>query len=334
MATLLGPRRWLALLWTAAIAGLLILSQVPSVRYGTLETVVDKFDLQEGLGCLYAADGHYQFVEVSETISKFGDDRRLHKLRLDYLIHGYVDLNDPSYLEYDYERVYRDVARRFMEGKKTVAAFFIGGGSYTFPRWVLHAWPGSQIDVAEIDPLVVQANRHALGLSPDSPIRTFEGDARIVVDGLPKDACYDLIVGDAFNDLSVPFHLTTLEFNRKIARLLAPGGVYLVNLIDDYKFGRFLGAYVLTLRKTFKHVHVFCTKPGGVRDGRDTFVIAASMKPVDFEDWRGGHNGSFPGALLAQEHLIALADKASGRILTDDDAPVENLLEPVVRNRQ
>ncbi len=333
MAAFLGPRRWLAALWTAAVAGLLILSQVPSVKDGTLETLAETFDLPEGQGCLYAADSHYQFVKVAETMSRFGNNRKLHELKLDYLIHGYVDLKDPSHLEYDYECVYRDVVRRFVGEKKSVSAFFIGGGSYTFPRWTLHEWPGSKIDVAEIDPVVVEANHHALGLPLDTPIRTFVGDARNVVDGLPKNARYDLVVGDAFNDLSIPFHLTTLEFNRKIARHLSPGGLYMVNLIDDYKYGRLLGAYVLTLRKTFKHVHVFCTRRDGVREGRDTFVIAASMVPGRFEDCRAGHGGSFPGSMLAEENLMALADKADRRILTDDDAPVENLLEPVVRHR-
>ena len=149
----------------------------------------------------------------------------------------------------------------------------------------------------------------------------------------PSDARYDLVVGDAFNDLSVPFHLTTLEFNEKVARHLTPHGVYLVNLIDDWRFGRLLGAYVLTLKKTFKHVYVFCTKQGGVEDGRETFVLAASMRPIAVSDWRPGHETDFPGSLLTDDNIKELAEKCRGRILTDDNAPVENLLEPVVRNR-
>jgi spermidine synthase len=172
-----------------------------------------------------------------------------------------------------------------------------------------------------------------LGLPHDTPIRSFPSDARKVVDELAADTRYDLIVGDAFNDLSVPFHLTTLEFNQKIARHLAADGMYLINLIDDWEFGRLLGAYVLTLKKTFKHVYVFCTKEGGVEDGRDTFVIAAVMKPIEVSGWGPGHETDFPGSLLTDEHIEELQGKCRGRILTDDNAPVENLLEPVVRNR-
>ena len=35
-----------------------------------------------------------------------------------------------------------------------------------------------------------------------------------------SDGQFDLIIGDAFNDLSIPYHLTTLEFDQKLKRLL------------------------------------------------------------------------------------------------------------------
>ena len=46
---------------------------------------------------------------------------------------------------------------------------------------------------------------------------------------------YDLIFGDAFNDFSVPWHLTTQQFNQKLATMLAPDGVYMINIIDAYE---------------------------------------------------------------------------------------------------
>jgi spermidine synthase len=154
-----------------------------------------------------------------------------------------------------------------------------------------------------------------------------------VVDELPRDVRYDLIVGDAFNDLSVPFHLTTLEFNERIAAHLAPGGLYLVNMIDRWAVGKLLSAYVSTLRKTFRHVHVFCTERSGVKDTRETFVLAASMTAMSFDELQPGHADSFEGALVPEKNISALIDRTGGRILTDDYAPVENLLEPVVRHR-
>ncbi len=333
MAVVLGPLRVFAALEAMVLACLLILSQLSPAPTGTIEDAAEALGLREDPASLLCMDSNYQFINVEEHLSDIDSSRWVRMLQLDYLIHGYVDVNDPGHLEYHYERLYREVVRRFVEGRKTVSAFFIGGGSYTFPRWVLHEWPGSRIDVAEIDPMVVEANYKVLGLPRETPIRSFPADARKVVDDLAVDARYDLVIGDAFNDLSVPFHLTTLEFNEKIARHLTSSGVYLVNLIDDWRFGRLLGAYVLTLKKTFKHVYVFCTKEGGVEEGRETFVLAASMRPAVVSDWQPGHATDFPGSLLTDDNLKELAGKCHGRILTDDNAPVENLLEPVVRNR-
>ena len=285
---------------------------------------------------LFCRDSDYQYVKVSQEYSE-KSSRDIRKLALDYLIHGYVDLVDPGHLEYDYEQVYADVARRFAEGmdEKPRSAFFIGGGSYTFPRWLQKEWPGSDAHVAEIDPVVKEANHAAMGLPRDTTIRTSLGDARNVVDGLPPGDKYDFFFGDAFNDLSVPWHLTTLEFARAIHQHLRPQGAYLINVIDDYKYGLFLGACYLTLKKEFRHVYVFCTEKEGVSEGRrDTFVVAASDVELEVGDWLPGHDTKFEGAVLTAEQLDKLEKKCRRLVLTDDHAPVENLLEPMVRSRK
>lgn len=327
----LGPRRGYQAIWVMVVIAIMALAWGPGEK---ARKHGEKFGLRDRTDYAYSADSHYQFVKVYEKNSEHDKSRRLRVLSLDYLIHGYVDLDDPLHLEYDYERVYRDIAQRFARDKVKVSAFFIGGGSYTFPRWVLHEWPGSTVHVSEIDPLVVEANHRALGLSRDTPIVTFEMDARNAVDDLPDNAKYDLIFGDAFNDLSVPWHLTTLEFNQKLAMHLAPDGAYLVNIIDDFESGLFLGAYAETLKKSFKNVYVFCTEKGGVQEGRDTFVVAASNASIDVSDCVADALSDFPGALLNRNERAELTRKCGGRILTDDDAPVENLLEPVVRKRK
>ncbi len=66
---------------------------------------------------------------------------------------------------------------------------------------------------------------------------------------------YDLIMGDAFNDYSVPYHLTTQEFNERVKAWLADDGLYMVNMIDGLHRD-FLRAYIHTLQQTFEHVYV------------------------------------------------------------------------------
>jgi hypothetical protein len=148
----------------------------------------------------------------------------------------------------------------FNDSRRT-SALFIGGGGFVFPRWIEQNFPHEPlIDVAEIDPAVKTAIEKQLGLPTQygSPaegktyVRTHLGDARKFVDDRLREnerrvakgqapVTYDFVYGDAFNDLSVPWHLTTAEFSDKIARLLTPRqGVYLVNIIDIYPRVKFM----------------------------------------------------------------------------------------------
>lgn len=130
--------------------------------------------------------------------------------------------------------------------KREVSTFFIGGGGFVFPRWIEHHYPGSRIDVAELDPAVKLAVQKAMGLAADDQtlVKTQIGDARNVVDDFLRENArraaagqplvrYDFIYGDAFNDFSVPWHLTTHEFDAKLKAMLNPDrGIYMFNIID------------------------------------------------------------------------------------------------------
>lgn len=328
----LGPHRWLHAIWVLLLGVAFYLSRSadPDDR-----AKAARMGLCDAAGSdLFSGDSDYQYVRVYEGVSDEDFTRPVRVLSLDYLIHGYVDPDDPGHLEYDYELLYREIARRVVGERPRLSAFFIGGGSYTFPRWVLHEWPGSAVDVAEIDPMVIEANHAALGLPRDTPIRTFPVDARIAVDNLPPDRKYDLVFGDAFNDLSVPWHLTTLEFARKVKDRLAAGGAYLVNVIDAFESGLMVGSYYSTLRLAFNHVYVFCTEKEGVGPDRDTFVLVGTDTMLDVGDLLPGHGKVLPGSLLTEGNLQELVEKSGRRVLTDDNAPVENLLQPVLRKRK
>ena len=144
---------------------------------------------------------------------------------------------------------WRNAVDFLMKESRQVSTFFIGGGGFVFPRWIESEFSDkSRIDVAELDPAVKLAVQEEMGLPPDgqTAVRTLIGDARNVVDDLLAankarvangeiPLRYDFVYGDAFNDFSVPWHLTTLEFNEKVKTLLNPdSGVYLINVIDAW----------------------------------------------------------------------------------------------------
>ncbi len=175
----------------------------------------------------------------------------------------------------------------------------------------------------ELDPGIVRIARRDLGLRTGPHLRVRVGDARVGVRRRPDDS-YDLVVGDAFGGLAVPWHLTTVEFLSQVRRTLRPDGVYLLNLIDYPPLG-FARAEVATLRRVFGHVAVVA--PAAQLRGRlgGNFVLVASDAPIDVTrieragTARGGDEQVLSGAAL---------DRFAGRakVLTDDYAPVDQLL--------
>ena len=145
-----------------------------------------------------------------------------------------MDLDDPTHLEFRYLQAMVDLIDvETPPGPIDVVS--IGGGGFTLPRYLDATRPGSEQKVLEIDSMLVDIGREDLG---------FEDEALVVVDDarrslhLVEPGSLDLVVGDAFSGLSVPWHLTTVEFVEEISARLRPDGVYTVNVID-YDDARF-----------------------------------------------------------------------------------------------
>ncbi|HMR68537.1 MAG TPA: fused MFS/spermidine synthase, partial [Anaerolineae bacterium] len=92
------------------------------------------------------------------------EDENIRILTLDRLVHSYVDASDPTHLRYGYEQIYAEVLHTLFPAQEPVAAFFIGGGGYTFPRYIEVVLPGSRLEVVEIDPGVTEVAYAHLGL--------------------------------------------------------------------------------------------------------------------------------------------------------------------------
>lgn len=334
MAMFFGAKSVLPYFWTGVVVAMLVAARAPWAWAATAG---------ERLGLRYTPGEETFFVEESNysaiRVERDYDNSSLRSMTLDYLIHAYIDMDDPDDLQYEYEDIYAGVTQAAIDSAPSGAgrALFLGGGGFVFPRWVLRRWPTMRIEVAELDPAVTRAAFAAFGLERDTPMRIFNLDARNHVDDLiyrldrgEPAGGFDLVYGDAFNHYSPPFHLTTYEFNEKLRRLMSPRGVLLANVIDVFKSGKFLGAMVNTIEKTFPHVYVFSTSLGGPSDtdSRDTFVVVGSLRtlPLADFDW-----ALYSGWLLDQQQLATLRERSGGLVLTDDFAPVDNLLAPVIR---
>lgn len=236
-------------------------------------------------------------------------------LYLDRLRHAYVDLEDPTFLDIRYVRLFAAVSESLDDGPLDV--LHLGGGGFTFPRYLAAVRPGSEQLVLEIDEDLTQIARDDLGLVTGPRLRVRGGDGRLALAEQPDDA-YDLVVGDAFASTSVPWHLTTREVMREIERMLRPGGVYLMNVIDG-RANRYARAQLATLMDTFDHV-VAILPEGGVPAGEAANqVLVASDRPLPQIVPPVGDGEVVSGRALRRY-------VGDAQVLRDDHAPVDQLI--------
>ncbi len=282
-------------------------------------------------------ESDYYTIKLKRNI-KSHHGNPLESLVLDHLVHSYTDLKDPFYLEYEYIRIYEEFVRWQSGKKKSFKALFLGGGGYTFPRFIEAKYPKAEIDVVEIDPEITQVVKKYLGVSENTRIRSFNEDGRWFVMNCKEDGSYDFIFGDAFNDLSIPYHLTTKEFALELKRLLKPEGLLLANVIDSFKEGAFMPSYIRTLEEVFGkgNVHLVTLTSDYDHIGISTCVIVASPKKLDMEDFvrtiqKG--KGKMTSHVMPQEELQKYLTERYSVILTDDYVPVDNLIAPIFEER-
>ncbi|MCA9752303.1 MAG: fused MFS/spermidine synthase [Gemmatimonadetes bacterium] len=278
---------------------------------------------------LFSKESQYASVRVAQ-LSKDPDVRSLH---IDKLIHSTIDLDHPDEPQYSYERVYGAITKRLAAGRDSLDTLTIGGGGYVFPRWIQSHWPRSRTEVVEIDPVVTEASIEAFGLPRNHELIIAHEDGRAFLGQKLHAGAhrYDFVYLDAVDDYSVPYQLTTKECVEEVRALLHPHGAFLMNLIDVYSTGGFLGAMVATMESVFPRVTVFTEGSDVTRDPdvRRTFILVGDDGDHDFDGLEREYPFEAPLTRLTPAELQRLRER-KGRVLTDDWAPVENLLAPVV----
>jgi spermidine synthase len=258
--------------------------------------------------------------------------KQVEALILDRMIHSIVNIDDPTLFEYPYEHTVEAVVKRAFPDPGPGSSLVLGGGGFSFPRFLEVRYPQSRVVAVEIDPGVVQMARDKRWLPNDSAIEVVATDARLYVEQLPADQRFDLVLGDVFNDYSVPYHLTTREFTEKLAQHLTPDGIYVINIVDGVSGDfQFLRSFVTTLRQVFPHVYVIPVHSDWRTRTQPppTIELVASNRPLELANLPLEHVEYELGTLLAPAELEALMSRGEQVPLTDQYAPTDTLLAPV-----
>lgn len=273
---------------------------------------------------VYETDTAYQHLRVVDD----GDTRTLY---LDGQRHSAMDLDDPDRHVFEYTRYFHlpllmtdDVDR----------VLFVGGGGFTGPKRFVSEYPGVTVDVAEVDPAVVDVAEEYFDVEESPRLRVHTVGGRQYL--RETNRTYDLVVLDAYRKDKVPFQLTTVEFFELVESRLTEDGVLFANLISapSGPASSFYRAEYRTMATVFPQVYTFPTTGGGAIQNVEVVATRNETRLTEAE-------------LLARERRqdvgLDLEDEVRNYrrppetgdvpVLRDDRAPVDSLLDPMVGQR-
>ncbi|MFE0358543.1 spermidine synthase [Streptomyces nigra] len=252
------------------------------------------------------------------------DRARAWTLLLDGAPQSHVDLDDPAFLSFEYQRRLGHVIDLVAPPGRPVQAVHLGGGALTLARYVAATRPRSTQQVVERDAPLVELVRRELPLDRNARIRVRSTDAR---EGLAKvpDGWADLVVADVFSGARTPAHLTSTEFLDEVRRALAPGGWYAANLADGPPLTHLRGQ-IATAAARFAELALVAdpTVLRGRRFGNAVLVAADEPLPIP-ELTRRAASDPHPGRV---EHGRALRDFTGGATPVTDASAVDSPAPP------
>ncbi len=239
-------------------------------------------------------------------------------LFLDRETNSYVNLDNPRDLgPFRYTRWIADTIKADGDPKAPLDVVFVGGGGFTLPRWLEATRPGSRANVLEVDKQLVEFDERRLGARTGADVRATVGDARLTM-RRARTGSADVVVGDAFSGLTVPWQLMTTEWLREVRRVLKPSGFYALNVIDLHPLA-LLRAEVTSLARVFRNLRMITAAGADRRPAGGNAVLIASNAPL-------------PPQLGAPAAGAVVFDRAAvsrlftgAKPLTDDYAPVDQL---------
>jgi len=275
---------------------------------------------QPGKDVLYVSESFYHRLEVSES-GVSPHKQRL--LRLDSTPEGAMNPDDGS-LVMDYQHYWR--LPLLKDQPKIDSALFIGAGAFGMPEALSREFPEAKVDVAEIDPQVIEVGKKFFKLAEHPRVNAHAGDARRFLNEQTNQK-WDLIFGDAYAGVrSIPSHLVTKEFFQLVADHLTPEGTFVMNAITAVQGERaeLLAGLLATVRTVFPHVEAFAVQ--GPRQISQNIIILASK-----QDWKPLLKDRFYAMgtwqdRITRSYVASNQLPANGPVFTDDFNPVDRII--------
>ena len=261
----------------------------------------------------YEGESVYNYLQVYEN-----DERVALSTNVLFGVQSvYMKQDELTGMYYDYAMA----APLMLKDKPTdqMDVLILGMGTGTYATQCKKYFGNMNIEGVEIDEKITDLSRKYFSLSEDIPVTTYDGRAFLNA----SQKAYDVIMVDAYQDITIPFQMSSKEFFELVKSHLKDDGVMVVNMnmrgMKEGNINQYLSDTIGSVFDTAVTVDVA---------GSSNRELFASDNP-DIVKNLTKHTGELTNANLKnmmQEVASNLTEYQKGNyILTDDQAPVELL---------
>lgn len=205
-------------------------------------------------------------------------------------------------------------------------ALFIGGGGFVGPQEFAEL--GVDVDAVELDPAVVRTAKEYFNLSESENLDVHTADGRDFLQNTTEE--YDVIYVDAYRKSRVPFHLTTKEFMQLAKGKMDEEGVLVSNIISTSSGpgSKFAKAQYKTMNSVFGSTYFFPTSE--TRVAQNIELITSKQPRISKKTLIDRSEGYERKDLAGKVRNLREFETGDAPVLTDNYAPVERLLNPLI----
>lgn len=261
----------------------------------------------------YEGESVYNYLQVKET-----EDRTILSTNVLFGVQS-VKMKEDGLTGMYYDYALAAPVMAGLDEDKAGDILILGNGTGTFASQCTQYFPKASVAGVEIDDRITELAHTYFDLPEQVDVTTYDGRAYLQA----VDKQYDVIQVDAYQDITIPFQMSTVEFFTLVRDHLAPGGVMVVNLnMHSDGEGSINQSLCDTIASIFPYVATVDV-PGTTN--RELFA-AMDGDPIQ---WLSENRMSVTDSDLAQQ-MARVAQgvtryEGGDHILTDDQAPVEVL---------
>ena len=215
------------------------------------------------------------------------------------------------------------------DAEKKLDVLVLGMGTGTFAKQCKYYFPNSKIDGVEIDEKIVNLSKEYFGLKEDEAT-VYVNDGRTFLAGR-EAGMYDIVMVDAYHDITIPFHMSTTEFFAEIKEHLNPGGVIMININMRSENSTEIVDYLTqTLKSNMNKVYKY-----HVPNSSNTIVFSSDQTDClkNYENNMNLLDSENPLLPIAKRVFENQSEVTEAKyVFTDDLAPVELLGQKVLND--